>query len=73
LTQKIKRQSTAASKPPATKPMNIPARPATWLVPSAKPRCSAGNASVRIGAELACSIESPKAWGKRHRISHIAP
>ena len=33
--------------------MNDPAIAATMLIPSARPRCSAGNASVRIAAELA--------------------
>ncbi len=63
----------AASRPPATSPMNCPAIAATWLIPSAKPRRSAGNASVRIAAELAVSIEPPSAWTTRQAISHCAP
>ncbi len=53
--------------------MNWPAMAATWLVPSANPRWSAGNASVRIAAELAVSMDPPMAWGTRQPISHSAP
>ena len=53
--------------------MNWPAIAATWLVPSARPRWSAGKASVRIAAELAVSIEPPRAWSTRQPISHSAP
>ncbi len=63
----------AASRPPATRPMNWPDRPAIWLVPSAKPRFSAGHASTRIAAEFAISMDPPMAWGNRQPISHIAP
>ena len=63
----------AASRPPATRPTNWPARAAIWLVPSAKPRCSAGHASVKIAAEFAISMDPPMAWGNRQPISHIAP
>ena len=73
LIQNTARQSTAASRPPATRPTNCPARPATWLVPSAKPRRSAGNASVRIAAELAISMDPPTACSTRQPISHMAP
>ncbi len=73
LTQKTARQSIAASRPPATRPMNWPEIPATWLVPRAKPRCSAGKASVRIAAELAVSIEPPSACRRRQPISQSAP
>ena len=73
LTQNTARQSIAASRPPATRPTNWPASPATWLVPSAKPRRSAGNASVRIAAELAMSMDPPTAWRTRQPISHSAP
>ncbi len=73
LIQNTKRQSMAASRPPATRPTNWPARPAIWLVPSAKPRRSAGNASVRIAAEFAISMDPPTAWSTRQPISHIAP
>ncbi len=72
-TQNTARQSQAASSPPATRPMNIPPSPATWLMPRAKPRCSLGKASVRIAAELAVSIEPPTACTTRQPISHIAP
>ena len=53
--------------------MNWPAMAATWLVPSAKPRWSAGKASVRIAAELAVSMDPPMAWGTRQPSSHSAP
>jgi hypothetical protein len=43
------------------------------LVPSAKPRRSAGNASVKIAAEFAISMDPPIAWSTRQPISHIAP
>jgi hypothetical protein len=73
LTQNTQRQSMAASRPPATSPTNMPARPATWFVPSAKPRCSAGKASVRIAAEFAISMDPPTACSRRQPISHSAP
>ncbi len=73
LTQNTARQSTTASRPPASSPRNCPARAVIWLTPSAIPRCRAGNASVRIAAELAVSMEPPKACTMRHRISHMAP
>ena len=73
LTQKTARQSRAASTPPATRPMNWPAMAATWLMPSAKPRLSAGKASVRIAAELAVSMEPPMACSTRQPISQSAP
>jgi len=72
-TQNTARQSHAASRPPATRPTNIPAIPAIWLMPRAMPRWLAGNASVRIAAELAISIDPPTACTSRHRMSHIAP
>ena len=70
LTQNTARQSHAASSPPATRPMNCPASAATWLKPSAKPRRSGGNASVRIAAEFAVSIDPPTACSSRQPISH---
>jgi hypothetical protein len=73
LIQKTARQSIVARSPPATRPMNCPAMAAIWFVPSASPRCSAGNASVRIAAEFAVSIEPPTACRTRHPMSHIAP
>ena len=54
-------------------PDELPARPATWLMPSAKPRCSAGKASVRIAAEFAISMDPPTACSRRQPISHSAP
>jgi len=53
--------------------MNWPEMPATWLMPIAMPRWSAGNASVRIAGELAISIAPPVAWMTRKPISHRAP
>ncbi len=73
LTQNTARQSQADSRPPATRPMNIPASAEIWLVPSAKPRRSGGNASVRIAAEFAISMDPPTACRNRQPISHIAP
>jgi hypothetical protein len=73
LTQNTARQSIAARTPPATSPMNWPAMAATWLMPRAKPRWSTGNASVRIAAEFAVSIEPPSACTTRQPISHCAP
>ena len=73
LIQNTARQSQAASRPPATRPMNMPARAAIWLVPRAKPRRSAGNASVRIAAEFAISIDPPTACRNRQPMSHSAP
>ena len=46
--------------------------PAMLLIPSARPRWSAGKASVRIAAELAISIAAPSAWNTRITISQIA-
>ena len=73
LTQKTARQSIAASSPPATRPRNWPASAVIWLMPSAMPRCWAGNASVRIAAEFAISIAPPMACTIRQTISHSAP
>ena len=73
LTQNTARQSMAASNPPAMRPTNCPAMAAIWLVPRARPRWSAGKASVRIAAELAVSIDPPSACSTRQPISHIAP
>ena len=73
LTQNTARQSMAARMPPATRPMNWPARAETWLIPRANPLCSVGNASVRMAAELAISIDPPTACRMRQPISHTAP
>ena len=72
-TQNTARQSRVTSTPPATRPMNWPAMAATWLMPSANPRRSGGNASVRIAAEFAVSMEPPNACSTRHPISQSAP
>ena len=53
--------------------MKLPAIAATWLMPSAMPRRSAGNASVMIAVELANSIAPPTPWTIRQPISHNAP
>ncbi len=73
LTQNTSRQSTAASSPPSSSPTNWPEIPAIWLTPSAMPRLPAGNASVRIAAELDISMAPPRAWTSRKPISHNAP
>ena len=52
--------------------MNEPAMPATWFSPSASPRWSCGNASVRIALELAISIAPPTPCRIRTMISHSA-
>ena len=72
-TQNTARQSHAASSPPSSRPTNCPAMPAIWLMPSAMPRWRAGNASVRMAAELAISIAPPTACTSRQTISQIAP
>jgi hypothetical protein len=61
-----------ASRPPTTSPMNDPLIPATWLMPMAMPRWSAGNASVRMAAELASSMAAPTPWKTRMMTSHRA-
>ena len=66
LIQNTARQSTSASSPPTTRPMNAPAMPAITLTPIAKPRCAAGNASVRIAAEFAVSSAPPMPCTTRH-------
>ena len=73
LTQNTARQSHSASTPPRTRPMNEPAIAATWLMPSAMPRCRAGKASVRIAVELANTMDPPTACTIRQPISHSAP
>ena len=42
-------------------------------MPRAKPLWSEGNASVRMAAELAISIDPPTAWSTRQPISQTAP
>ncbi len=58
LIQKTARQSQAESRPPSSRPTNWPEMPATWLMPRAVPRWPSGNASVRIAAELAISMDA---------------
>ena len=53
--------------------MNEPAIAATMLIPSASPRSSAGNASVRIAEEFAIRNAAPIPWTTRMTIIHIAP
>ena len=53
--------------------MKEPAIAATLLIPSARPRCSSGNASVRIALELAKISAPPSPWPSRIRISQSAP
>jgi hypothetical protein len=72
-TQKTARQSQAASAPPSSRPTNWPEMPAIWLMPSAMPRWRAGNASVKMAAEFAISMEPPNACAIRQPISHSAP
>ena len=73
LIQNTARQSQAASSPPSSSPTNWPEIPAIWLMPRAMPRLLAGNASVRMAAELAISIAPPNAWTMRKPISQSAP
>lgn len=72
-TKKTARQCTTASRPPRMSPRKDPAMPATWLMPSAMPRRSAGKVSVMMAVELAKSMDPPTAWTSRHPMSHIAP
>ncbi len=72
-TQNTARQSQAASRPPSSRPTNWPEIPAIWLIPRAMPRCRAGNASVRMAAELAISMAPPNACPNRQAISQRAP
>ena len=69
-TRNTQRQPTGPSTPPRTRPMKLPAMPATWLRPSARPRWSAGKASVRIALELAKSIAPPMPWMIRMMIRY---
>ena len=52
--------------------MNEPAMADTALIPSASPRSSCGNASVRIAEELAMSSAPPTPWTIRIAISQRA-
>ena len=72
-TRNTARHATGASTPPSTSPIDEPATAATPLIPSARPRCSWGNASVMIADELANSIAPPTPCRARIAISHSAP
>ena len=52
--------------------MNAPAIAATALIPSARPRSSCGNASVRIAEELPIRSAPPTPWPTRIAIIHLA-
>ncbi len=71
-TRKTSFQSTGPSRPPITRPRNEPAIAATPLMPSARPRCSPGNASVRIADEFAIRNAPPTPCTIRQPISHSA-
>ena len=55
----------ARAGPPRTRPMKEPATAATLLMPSPRPRLSAGKASVMIADELAKSMAPPTPWPTR--------
>jgi hypothetical protein len=59
--------------PAALSTARLVAEPETWFMPSANPRFSRGNASVRMAAELAVSMDPPRAWTTRQPMSHCAP
>ena len=67
------RQSIGASRPPSTSPMKTPLTPTMLLMPSAIPRWLAGNASVRIAAELASRKAAPTPCTMRKTIRYSAP
>ena len=52
--------------------MKLPLMAAAWLIPSANPRRSSGNASVRMAAEFAMSIAAPTPWKRRMTMSQVA-
>ncbi len=72
-TRKISRQEIGARTPPRTRPMNMPLIPTTLLIPSARPRWFAGNASVRIATEFAIRKAAPIPCRMRKPISQSAP
>lgn len=72
-TRNTRCQFTGASTPPTIRPRNEPPMPATWFTPSARPRRSGGNASVRIAVELANSSAPPTPCSTRIAISQSAP
>ncbi|CAM3892985.1 hypothetical protein KIPE111705_30105 [Kibdelosporangium persicum] len=55
-----------------TRPRKLPAMAAMPLMPSARPRWPAGNASVRIALEFAIRNAPPTPCTIRHAISQIA-
>ena len=67
------RQEIGARTPPRTRPMNMPLIPTTLLIPSARPRWFAGNASVRIATEFAIRKAAPIPCRMRKPISQSAP
>ena len=67
------RQLKTARMPPIKRPINWPESAATWLSPSAFPRSSGGNASVRIAALLEKINAAPTAWISRNTIISMAP
>ena len=71
-TRNTRCQLSGPSRPPITRPRNEPAIAATPLIPSAVPRWSAGNASVRIAVELAMMNAPPTPCTMRQPISHSA-
>jgi hypothetical protein len=73
LIQNTARQTTSASTPPTTNPINEAAMPAMTATPIAKPRRLAGNASVMMAAEFAVRSAPPTPCTMRHTINHIAP
>ena len=72
LTRKTYRQLNTARMPPRMSPMNWPESAATWFSPSAFPRSSTGNASVRMAAELAKRSAAPTPWTSLKMISSSA-
>ena len=71
--KKTRCHSTGASSPPRISPMKEPATAATLLMPSPRPRLSAGKASVMIADELAKSMAPPTPCPTRMTISQMAP
>ncbi len=63
-----RRQSMGASRPPSTRPTNMPLTPTMLLIPSAMPRWLEGKASVMIAAALASRQAPPRPWTIRKTI-----
>ncbi len=72
-TKKTNRQLIAASSPPTTRPRKRPPMLDTLLIPSAKPRSLAGNASVRMAPELAAMRAPPMPCTTRKQMRYVAP